>query len=276
MYMAKSASLRSTDLSRQVGAAVFSKEGEIKVLGCNEVPSPKGGTYWEGDKGDTREFNIRIDTNEEFRHRLLSDVLKNLSNVVIVDPKNAAMKSRDFLNYINTEKKLDLEKSLMMMDIIEYGRVIHAEMNAITDAARDGVSLNSTTLFCTTFPCHLCAKHIISSGINRVVYIEPYPKSYAAELYRDDIILKRSDPPVTGKVHFEPFIGIAPFRYTNFFEKPKRKGEDGKAMQWQNGQPQPIVEIASTEYIELEKAYLQMVIQKFAEKKVMLPESMIE
>ncbi|MFC5422178.1 hypothetical protein ACFPOB_21670 [Bosea eneae] len=44
MYMAKSASLRSLDLSRQVGAAIFSERTEIKTLGCNEVPSARGGT----------------------------------------------------------------------------------------------------------------------------------------------------------------------------------------------------------------------------------------
>lgn len=276
MYIAKSASLRSVDLSRQVGAAVFSKRGEVKVLGCNEVPSPNGGTYWEDDKGDTREFHGRNDTNEDFKHRLLSDLLKNLSSVGIVDKKYASMKSRDFLRSIKKDKGVELDKRLLMMDIIEYGRIIHAEMNAITDAARKGVSLEGTTLYCTTFPCHLCAKHIISSGINRVVYIEPYPKSYVSELYREDIILTRSEELIPGKVHFEPFIGIAPFRYRDFFEKGKRKGTDGKALDWQGGKPRPIIRITGTEYTVTETDYLQVLIQKFSDKKVLLPDSLLE
>jgi cytidine deaminase len=52
MYMAKSASLRSSDLSRQVGAAVFRPSGEVVALGCNEVPKAGGGTYWSGDPAD--------------------------------------------------------------------------------------------------------------------------------------------------------------------------------------------------------------------------------
>ena len=45
MYAAKGASLRSTDLSRQVGAAIFSPDGELVTQGCNEVPKAFGGTY---------------------------------------------------------------------------------------------------------------------------------------------------------------------------------------------------------------------------------------
>lgn len=49
-YFANAASYRSLDLSRQVGAAIFSDDCEIISLGCNEVPKAGGGTYWDGDK----------------------------------------------------------------------------------------------------------------------------------------------------------------------------------------------------------------------------------
>jgi deoxycytidylate deaminase len=49
MYIAKAASLRSLDLSRQVGAAIFTQDGEIISMGCNEVPKGGGGTYWTED-----------------------------------------------------------------------------------------------------------------------------------------------------------------------------------------------------------------------------------
>jgi deoxycytidylate deaminase len=54
MYAAKSASLRSSDLSRQVGAAVFSQDGELITQGCNEVPKAGGGTYWDLEQPDHR------------------------------------------------------------------------------------------------------------------------------------------------------------------------------------------------------------------------------
>ena len=69
------------------------------------------------------------------------------------------------------------------MDLIEFSRTVHAEMAAIVDAARRGVSVQDCNLYTTTFPCHECAKHIVAAGIRRVVYIEPYPKSQALSLH---------------------------------------------------------------------------------------------
>src|SRR4029079_11583123 len=52
MYAAKSASLRSSGLARQVGAAAFTANGELLTQGCNEVPRAFGGTYWDGEVPD--------------------------------------------------------------------------------------------------------------------------------------------------------------------------------------------------------------------------------
>ncbi|MGI5846063.1 MAG: deoxycytidylate deaminase [Alphaproteobacteria bacterium] len=61
---------------------------------------------------------------------------------------------------------------------------IHAEMNAIAFAAKNGISTNKATLYCTTEPCNDCLKAIIAAGIKRVVYSEKY--SYA---HRDKLML---------------------------------------------------------------------------------------
>jgi deoxycytidylate deaminase len=71
MHAAKNASLRSVDLSRQVGAAIFNPAGEIITAGCNEVPKALGGTYWTGDEGDARDFQKGNDTNERIRSLFL-------------------------------------------------------------------------------------------------------------------------------------------------------------------------------------------------------------
>ncbi len=60
---------------------------------------------------------------------------------------------------------------------------VHAEQNAIIQAARIGVSLNGATLYCTHQPCVICAKMIINSGINRIVYKEGYPDDFAMQLF---------------------------------------------------------------------------------------------
>jgi dCMP deaminase len=52
--------------------------------------------------------------------------------------------------------------------------VIHSEENAICKAARQGISLNDSTIYLTLSPCPNCAKLIIQSGIKRVVYYEEY------------------------------------------------------------------------------------------------------
>jgi cytidine deaminase len=105
-------------------------------------------------------------------------------------------------------------------------------MAAITDAARRGVPIEGATLYCTTFPCHLCARHIIGTGLKRVVYIEPYPKSAAEDLYQDSMIV---DPegPMIDHVSFDPFVGIAPIVYPFMFRVDDiRKKSDGSASKW--------------------------------------------
>jgi cytidine deaminase len=68
--------------------------------------------------------------------------------------------------------------------LLEVGRIVHAEMSAITEAARRGLAVRNARLYCTTFPCHMCTRHVIASGIDHVIYIEPYPKSLAKQLYK--------------------------------------------------------------------------------------------
>ena len=66
---------------------------------------------------------------------------------------------------------------------------IHAEQNAIIQAAKLGVSIDGATLYCTHFPCTICAKIIINSGIKRIVYIHPYPDDFSIKLIHEAGIL---------------------------------------------------------------------------------------
>ena len=59
---------------------------------------------------------------------------------------------------------------------------VHAEQNAIIQAAKLGVSIDGATLYCTHQPCVLCAKMIVNAGITRVVYEEGYPDDFAREI----------------------------------------------------------------------------------------------
>ena len=59
---------------------------------------------------------------------------------------------------------------------------IHAEQNALIQAAKLGVSVEGATLYCTHQPCTICTKLIINAGIARIVYKYPYPDDFAQEL----------------------------------------------------------------------------------------------
>jgi dCMP deaminase len=67
----------------------------------------------------------------------------------------------------------------------ELCRGIHAEQNAIVQAAAFGVSINDSTLYCTHFPCTLCAKMIINAGIRRLVVATDYPDDLSKNLLRE-------------------------------------------------------------------------------------------
>ena len=244
MYLAKAAALRTLDLSRQVGAAIFSKYGEVVSLGSNEVPKASGGTYWSDDKYDDREFNRKIDSNEKRKKELLYEIFEALVP--------------------NENKELLFQKKEIhdsqFMDALEYGRIVHAEMLAISDAARNGNSIKDAILYSTTFPCHMCAKHIVASGISKVVFLEPYPKSLASDLHSDSIRIegidraKFSDYPA---VDFEHFYGVTPRRYRELFERGKRKSDDGIFQEYIGGKARPFINIKFPFYDRLETTVIE-------------------
>ena len=72
---------------------------------------------------------------------------------------------------------------------------IHAEQNAIIQAAKLGVSIDGATLYCTHQPCSVFAKMIINAGIRRVVYQEGYPDSFSLQIFEEaGIQLEKYDP----------------------------------------------------------------------------------
>ena len=64
----------------------------------------------------------------------------------------------------------------------ELCRGIHAEQNAIAQAARNGVSIEGATVYCTHQPCVLCAKLMINAGIREIVFAGQYPDDLSLEL----------------------------------------------------------------------------------------------
>ena len=252
MYLAKTASLRSSDLSRQVGAAIFSQNGEIISLGSNEVPKAGGGTYWAEGNIDARDFQLGFDPNEQNKSEIFADLVARLFEDKFLSAELQALgEVRQIIDRLFNNQNKYKYKDSRVMNIIEFGRIIHAEMSAICDAARNGTGIGNATMYVTTFPCHICAKHVVASGIRRLVYLEPYPKSYTHQLHADSIQI--DDHTDESKVHFQPFLGIAPYRYRDLFEKGKRKNSRGEAMKWKSNPPRPNIETSVPIYRQAEE-----------------------
>lgn len=64
-------------------------------------------------------------------------------------------------------------------------RAVHAEQNAIVQAALNGVSTRDATLYVTCQPCNHCAKIIVNAGIRKVVFDGDYPDEFAMEVFRE-------------------------------------------------------------------------------------------
>jgi dCMP deaminase len=67
----------------------------------------------------------------------------------------------------------------------ELCRGLHAEQNAIIQAAFHGVSIRDAVLYCTNLPCIICAKMLINAGVRRVVYLEGYADALTEEMFRE-------------------------------------------------------------------------------------------
>jgi deoxycytidylate deaminase len=254
MFLAHAAALRSADLSRQVGAVIVSRDGDVIATGANDVPKAGGGQYWPQPYDDDQRDHVwGYDSNKQQIAQIADDTFSRTG---------VRVASRALLHRLRLGR---------LYDLTEFGRAVHAEMEAIISCARNGISLRNGTLYVTTFPCHNCAKHIIDAGLKRVLYIEPYPKSRALELHSDAIRLvekeeqssdkdgaaQEKEPPK--KVEFSPFIGIAPRRYFDLFSMklgtgwPIQRSRDGVKINWDPRSAQPRVEMSPASYIQREK-----------------------
>lgn len=248
MFMAYSTALRSGDLSRQVGAVIATDDNEIIAMGSNEVPKFGGGQYWSDmNNSDKRGWNV-----ENGRDMMLKR--NDNENTIGYDPNkteinkliNNIVEDKECFNYeslnLNKEDLKEYKKNFFdslyskLKNITEFGRTVHAEMAAMLSCAKLGISLQNSTLFCSTFPCHNCTRHAVYCGIKRIVYIEPYPKSKALMLHSDSTTIEN----IQDRVKFESFTGVGPRRFFDLFSMKLssgydiiRKDENDNVIDWQ-------------------------------------------
>jgi deoxycytidylate deaminase len=227
MYHAHGAQMRSACLSRQVGAALVDREGNLLATGTNEVPKAGGGVYGSSEREDAPDDRCAHRTTNEWsgcsntleQNRIIAELIESIAE----------------LEDLPRERKTALAKELRrtrLGSLLEFSRAIHAEMDALLSAARKGISPVGSRMFVTTFPCHNCARHIVTAGVDEVQFLELYPKSQALALHRDAIQLEATswivpssgDP--KGKVWIHPFSGVAPKMYSRAFFKDRDLKDD--------------------------------------------------
>lgn len=173
---------------------------------------------------------------------------------------------KSFFQGLSENKSL---RDSRLMDAIEYDRTVHAEMAAITDAARRGVALRGCTLYCTTLPCHNCARHIVATGIRRVVYILPYEKSLAERLHDDAISMDVKIGARSRLVRFEHFIGIAPGAYSVLFSmRNKKRLKGGQFVDWIPNMAMPVTKEEPWVYLKKERRATEKFLETLSEKKL--------
>jgi len=274
MFHAYASSLASGALGRQVGGILVSPGGEVLGIGWNDVPKGGGGLYRAGDHYDRRDIHEDRDSVNVHADQIIGEVLEL---------------ARD-AGWLNNQAKPRLDdareafKRSRVMSLLEFGRTCHAEMEAVLAAARIGASARDATLYTTTFPCHQCARLIVTAGLRRVVYIEPYPKSRALELHRDAIFgYDDAGAPQCGNddcsdvhaVRFEPFLGIGPHRFVDLFslttsagtQRERKLKSSGERIRWNAKTASPRVEMLPMSYLDLEAKVLYQ-LKKFLRHEV--------
>lgn len=201
MAHANLASLRSMDLTRQVGAAIVDKNNRLISIGYNEVQGLRGPLSQENDDNKYFEYNKEYEFNSFKRDQITKDIINKIKEKKIVS-----------CHCLAQELYPVIHKGI---EPIEYMRATHAEMAAIIDAAKRGYKICNATMYVNTHPCHLCMKHIIAAGINNVIYITPYPKNKVFEMFNDFITY---DEPSKNKLTISPFVGVSPLRYFYVFD----------------------------------------------------------
>jgi len=193
----------------------------VLSVGWNDVPKSGGGVYQFSEldslgQNDHRCMNLKggLCFNDEEKRLIREILVDELIEEKIVDEKN-----RNSL--------IEKIKKSRIKELIEFSRAVHAEMLAIIHASqKSGDRVIEGKLFCTTYPCHNCARHIIAAGIKEVYYIEPYRKSLAIKLHSDSIT---EDESKENMVRILMYDGVSPKRYLEFFKMlPNSRKNDGK------------------------------------------------
>lgn len=235
MNQAYSLSLRSSCLSRQVGAVIIGKNGYVVGAGWNDVGEGQIGCGYR-HAIDIKNISDDIlptnpETEKSFRELIKNKKVPN-ECICFKDEYSIYILNKKF-KYFRQKHKEEFEKlgtpddqqkiieAWLSEDIkikrLEYCRALHAEENALLQTSKiGGVGVRGGKIFTTTFPCELCAKKIYQAGIKEIVYTEPYPESISKEVFLKD---------GTGNIELTQFEGVKSHSYFRLYKSNMDKKE---------------------------------------------------
>jgi len=216
MTLAYAQSLRSQCLKRSVGAVIATDDGDVVSTGHNDVPSSMDSCkrlYGRCYKDKVRVAKLRdIERCPKCGSDLAISVVcpkcdNSYSHFDIVCSKDGCgTELNASIKCSNPECAIDIIDKFDVKDLSRC-RSLHAEENAIIKLTRfgGGVPLRNASIYVTTFPCNQCANKITQVGINRVVYVEPYPDKESLQILKD------------GGVKIQPFYGVKSHAYFRLY-----------------------------------------------------------
>lgn len=241
MAHAYDAMRESAAIARRVGASIV-VDDMVVATGRNDIPRAGGGQFRHPATGDavqemSREPKASKSEREDIYRDVITRLLKDPVAREAIYLPSTVPSDNQFVDQCVTELlKLNSATGSRVFGLLEFNPTVHAEMSAICAAARRGTALDTGHLYTTTFPCHECTRHIIATGIRRVVYVEPFPKSRAEKLFENQIRLGAKHDHASGtsdlRVAYEPFMGIAPRRQADLFSSVKRSDKPTEIEGW--------------------------------------------
>lgn len=208
MQIAFTSKLMSGCLSRQVGACVTNKNGSVKAIGWNDVAEGQTSCLLRSTSELVKNSMSNAYSSFE-KTKTFKDYLKNEYKDVSKLKEKGLNDSFCFKSvYTKNEKKQNNNQV--------HTRALHAEENAFLQLAKygSGESIIGGTLYSTASPCELCSKKAYQLGIERIVYVDPYPG-----IAKENILQSGNNPPkidlftgAVGIAFHKLYIQIIPYK----------------------------------------------------------------
>ncbi|ORJ59265.1 hypothetical protein B5V00_10230 [Geothermobacter hydrogeniphilus] len=234
MNQAYSLSLKSSCISRQVGAVIIGANGYVVGAGWNDAGEGQVGCgYRHGQEFNNLDNSVLVsnpDNESSFREKLKNNPKEfpfcykdNYSSFVSSKKIKKLLNNKRYeLKKIGVteegqEKLFAILTNGLSIKRLEYCRALHAEENALLQTSKNGgMGVRGGTIYTTSFPCELCAKKIYQSGIREIVFTEPYPDSISKEVILRDGVKK---------VTLRQFEGVKSHSYFRLYKPGMDKKE---------------------------------------------------